>query len=129
MMRKFWQLTVKDSFCAAHALRHYEGKCERLHGHNYQVKLVVEGETLHQKTQLLMDFKELKLLLKQSLETMDHRLLNEVSPFDTINPSAENIAQFVWQNIAPHLPEQVRLHSVSVAEKEGQTATYMECTQ
>ena len=70
MSRPFWKLTVRSEFCAAHALRHYQGKCEHLHGHNYAVEVVVKGYTLSQNTELLMDFGDLKALLKQALELL-----------------------------------------------------------
>mgnify|MGYP000924698700 CR=1 FL=1 len=85
MSRPFWKLTVRSEFCAAHALRHYQGKCEHLHGHNYAVEVVVKGYTLSQNTELLMDFGDLKALLKQALEPLDHAYINDVPPFDAVN--------------------------------------------
>ena len=87
MSRPFWKLTVRSEFCAAHALRHYQGKCEHLHGHNYAVEVVVKGYTLSQNTELLMDFGDLKALLKQALEPLDHAYIKYVPPFDAVNPS------------------------------------------
>ena len=92
MNTHLWRLTVRDDFAAAHALRHYEGKCERLHGHNFAVELTVEGQNLTQDTEMLLDFKVLKTGLKRVLETLDHRLLNETPPFDRLNPSSENLS-------------------------------------
>ena len=112
MSRPFWKLTVRSEFCAAHALRHYQGKCEHLHGHNYAVEVVVKGYTLSQNTELLMDFGDLKALLKQAL--------------DAVNPSSENLARYIWNQMAPSLPETVKMYSVTVAEKGIQSATYME---
>ncbi|MDM8215189.1 6-carboxytetrahydropterin synthase QueD [Desulfovibrio piger] len=133
MARKLWRLTVRDEFSAGHALRHYEGKCERLHGHNFAVELTVEGERLEPGTEILLDFKLLKLALKTTLEELDHRILNEVPPFDDINPSSENLSRHIWSRVAQLLAEHpnpqaraVRVHSVSVSEKGAQTATYME---
>lgn len=133
MARKLWRLTVRDEFSAGHALRHYEGKCERLHGHNFAVELTVEGERLEPGTEILLDFKLLKQALKTTLEELDHRILNEVPPFDDINPSSENLSRHIWSRVAQLLAEHpnpqaraVRVHSVSVSEKGAQTATYME---
>ena len=133
MARKLWRLTVRDEFSAGHALRHYEGKCERLHGHNFAVELMVEGERLEPGTEILLDFKLLKQALKTTLEELDHRILNEVPPFDDINPSSENLSRHIWSRVAQLLVEHpnpqaraVRVHSVSVSEKGAQTATYME---
>ena len=126
MARPLWRLTVKSSFCAAHALRHYKGKCERLHGHNYGVEVVVEGERLSEDTELLMDFGDLKSLLKNVLEEFDHAHLNELAPFAKHNPSSENLARYIWKGVAAGLPEGVRMVSATVAEKDIQAATYTE---
>mgnify|MGYP000082028691 FL=1 len=133
MNTHLWRLTVRDDFAAAHALRHYEGKCERLHGHNFAVELTVEGQNLTPDTEMLLDFKVLKTGLKRVLETLDHRLLNETPPFDRLNPSSENLSRHIWRSMAAWLEAHpapqaraVRLHSVTVAEKGAQSATYME---
>jgi 6-pyruvoyltetrahydropterin/6-carboxytetrahydropterin synthase len=126
MPRSLWRLTIRDEFCAAHALRHYRGKCEQLHGHNYGVAVTVEGRVLQADTELLLDFTDLKRMLKMVLEQLDHHFLNVVPPFDRINPSAENVSRFIWQNLRPHLSDAVCLHSVTVEEKGMQSATYME---
>jgi 6-pyruvoyltetrahydropterin/6-carboxytetrahydropterin synthase len=126
MPRSIWRLTVRDEFCAAHALRRYQGKCERLHGHNYAVAATVEGRALQPDTGLLLDFTDLKRMLKGVLEQVDHQFLNEVPPFDQINPSAEHVSRFIWRDLLSRLPDAVRLHSVTVEEKNGQSATYME---
>jgi len=129
----FWRLTVRDDFSAGHALRHYEGKCERMHGHNFAVELTVQGQRLTPDTEMLLDFKTLKTGLKTVLDTLDHRLLNETPPFDVINPSSENLARHIWREMAELLATHddpqtraVRLHSVTVSEKGAQSATYME---
>ena len=133
MSKKLWRLTVRDDFSAGHALRHYEGKCERMHGHNFAVELTVEGSQLAAGTEMLLDFKVLKKGLKAVLDALDHRLLNETPPFDRINPSSENLARHIWQGMQAHLAahddpqaRRVRLHSVTVSEKGAQSATYLE---
>lgn len=126
MSQSLWRLTVRSEFCAAHALRHYKGKCERLHGHNYGVEVAVEGERLTEDTELLMDFTDLKALIKTALEPLDHTLLNEVPPFDRINPSSENLSRYLWQQLNPEMPEGIRLVAVTIAEKGVQSATYQE---
>ena len=129
----FWRLTVRDDFSAGHALRHYEGKCERMHGHNFAVELTVQGQRLTRDTEMLLDFKTLKTGLKTVLEALDHRLLNETPPFDVMNPSSENLARHIWRGMAELLAthsdpqaREVRLYSVTVSEKGAQSATYME---
>ncbi len=126
-MRELWQLTVRGEFSSAHALRHYQGKCENMHGHNYAVEVSVEGGRLTPDTELLMDFSVLKALLKEELDRLDHADLNLVPPFDAINPSSENLARYLWQRLAPRLADTpARLHSVTVSEKSAQSATYRE---
>lgn len=136
MARHFWRLTVRDEFSAGHALRHYQGKCERLHGHNFAVELTVQGERLTADTELLLDFKTLKSALKETLTELDHQVLNETPPFDRLNPSSENLARHIWRNVAERLARSpdsqaraVRLVSVSVSEKGSQTATYLETSE
>ena len=126
MPQGLWRLTVRSDFSSAHALRHYKGKCENVHGHNYGVEVVVQGDTLSADTELLMDFTDLKKQLKTVLDELDHHLLNDVPPFDVSNPSSENLSRHIWRKLQPGLPEGVRLHAVTVSEKAAQSATYME---
>ncbi len=127
MARSFWQLTVREGFSSAHALRNYQGKCENMHGHNYLAELVVEGDTLTEDTELVADLTVLKKILREELQKLDHCVLNETPPFDKINPSSENIARYLWKCVEPRLKEfPVRLYSVSISEKSAQTATYRE---
>lgn len=122
-----WRLTVRSEFCAAHALRHYEGKCEHIHGHNFAVEVVVQGAVLDPKVEFLLDFKILKTELKAVANLLDHKDLNTTPPFDVLNPTSENLARFIWQSLAPRLaPHAVTLHAVTVSEKSAQSATYME---
>lgn len=127
MTTGIWRLTVRSEFSAGHALRHYEGKCEHTHGHNFAVELTVEGDRLSPGTELLLDFKVLKQELKRVLDSLDHRVLNDVPPFDRINPSSENLARHIWREVAEPLRRHgVRPHAVTVSEKAAQSATYME---
>lgn len=127
MKRSVWRLAVRSEFAAAHALRHYKGKCEALHGHNFSVKAVVEGDTLIPDTELLVDFSDLKRDLKEVLDTLDHKDLSQVPPFDAINPSSENLARHIFKRLEPMAHDRgVRMHSVTVSERGPQSATYME---
>lgn len=121
-----WRLTVREAFSASHQLRNYCGKCERLHGHNFEVAAVVRGSRTDPDTGMLLDFKDLRAALKSVLETLDHSHLNEVPPFDAINPSSEHLARHIHQGLAAVLPDHVALVSVEVQEKPGQSATYSE---
>ncbi|SDB29461.1 6-pyruvoyltetrahydropterin/6-carboxytetrahydropterin synthase [Desulfonatronum thiosulfatophilum] len=122
-----WRLTVADHFSSAHQLRHYQGKCECLHGHNFAVQVQVQGRRLHPELGIVMDFKELKALLKTVLAELDHCNLNEMAEFSRINPSSENIARHIYQRLQTMLPgPEVIMHSVSVAEGPNSVAIYME---
>lgn len=129
-MSGIWRLTVRSDFSAAHALRHYQGKCENIHGHNFTVEATVEGAQLDGKTGMLLDFSILKKALADVLASLDHRSLNETKPFDEINPSSENLARRIGEEMERFLqntPEaaNARLYSVSVSEKSTQTATWL----
>jgi 6-pyruvoyltetrahydropterin/6-carboxytetrahydropterin synthase len=127
MVNPLWRLTVRSDFSSAHALRHYQGKCESMHGHNFNVELVVEGSILTSDTELLVDFKILKNKLQTLLDTLDHKDLNEHPAFGTHNPSSENIAAYIYKNMQEALKEHpVRVYSITVSEKPAQSATYME---
>lgn len=93
-----FELMVEDSFDAAHALRGYEGPCENLHGHTWKVQVFVQGEKLNQ-IGLLQDFKIVKNELKEILAEFDHKLLNDVPPFDAENPSSENLAKVIYKKM------------------------------
>ncbi|WP_147819285.1 6-carboxytetrahydropterin synthase QueD [Salidesulfovibrio onnuriiensis] len=121
-----WRLTITQDFSAAHQLRNYGGKCEHMHGHNFGVEVCVEGSRLDDRVHYLMDFKELKKRTKAVLEQLDHKHLNQVPPFDEINPSSENIAMFIYNELKPALPQGVALAWVSVSEKDSSKATYWE---
>lgn len=122
-----WRLTVRSDFSSAHALRNYNGKCEALHGHNFAVEVVVEGTTLTQDTELLVDFKVLKNHLKDILDGLDHKDLSALPYFQKKNPSSENISAFIYSQMKERLTGlPVRIYSASVSEKAAQTATYLE---
>jgi 6-pyruvoyltetrahydropterin/6-carboxytetrahydropterin synthase len=118
-----FEISIEDTFAAGHALRGYRGKCEKVHGHNYKVQVSVEGAKLD-SAGLLMDFVELKRLLHGVMDRLDHEFLNDVAPFDAVNPTAENMAQYFHDEIARGLPPDVRLTFVKIWETDTSTATY-----
>jgi len=119
-----YEVCVRRHFDAAHALRGYQGRCENLHGHRYEVVACVEGDALNE-TGLALDFTEFKRVLDRILERFDHTNLNETPPFDQINPSAENIARTIYQALREALPA-VRLAYVQAYESPDAWATYRE---
>ena len=122
-----YRLRVQSQFSSSHQLRHYQGKCEELHGHNFAVEAEVKGSELHPDTHILIDFKELKSKLNAILETLDHRHLNDLPQFKVQNPSSENLARYIFEQLKGALLNSgVDLCFVSVAEKESSRATYSE---
>ena len=99
-----FEITVEETFAAGHALRGYKGKCENTHGHNYKVVVVLRGTELD-KVGLLYDFVELKKRMAEVIQSLDHVYLNDIAPFTEINPSAENIARYFYEQLVQLLPD------------------------
>jgi 6-pyruvoyltetrahydropterin/6-carboxytetrahydropterin synthase len=119
-----FEVSVEQSFAAGHALRNYHGKCENVHGHNYKVRITVAGERLDE-TGLLVDFLEIKRLMSAAIEYLDHRFINDLAPFDVINPSAENIAKYFYDRVSGGLnAEAVQISEVKVWETDTSSAVY-----
>ncbi|MCL2791638.1 MAG: 6-carboxytetrahydropterin synthase QueD [Spirochaetaceae bacterium] len=93
-----YTIRTEDSFAAAHYIKNYNGKCENLHGHNYKVRIYVSGDKLG-KGGMLIDFGILKKILKNVLEELDHKNLNEIPYFAEKEPSAEIIAEFIFNKV------------------------------
>ena len=90
-----FEVTVESGFSSGHYLRNYKGKCENPHGHNYKVRVTLAGAELDHAG-LLLDFKLLKQVLRPVVERIDHQMLNDLEPFTVLNPSAENIAKYFY---------------------------------
>ncbi|MDP8234194.1 MAG: 6-carboxytetrahydropterin synthase QueD [Candidatus Saelkia tenebricola] len=121
-----YQISVKSNFSAAHNLREYNGKCENLHGHNWYVEVFIESEVLN-KEGMVIDFKDVKSILKKTLECMDHKYINEIEPFNKINPTSENIAEFIFNKINPEFKSRsLNLAKVDVWETDSSRASYYE---
>jgi len=122
-----YRIQVRRHFDAAHALRGYRGKCENLHGHRWQVVACVDATELDQ-VGMACDFGLVKAALDEVLEGLDHRNLCETPPFDTLNPSSEHLARFVYQALAEkltgHLGETAHLARVEAWESPDAWATY-----
>lgn len=120
-------LTVEERFASAHQLRGYRGKCENLHGHNWRVVLSVQGTELD-GIGLLIDFGELKAILRDIVSDLDHCNLNEHRYFSIHNPSSENIARFIAEECSSRLQAahsgKITLDSVTVWESETSRCTY-----
>jgi 6-pyruvoyltetrahydropterin/6-carboxytetrahydropterin synthase len=123
-----FELTILVDFEAAHFIKDYPGKCSRLHGHNWKVEVAVCGNKLNQLG-MLIDFHDLKAEVKHVIDTLDHRYLNELEPFKLTNPTAENIAKYIYEQIInrPTFVEtEVRVLFVKVWESAHSAVAYSE---
>ena len=121
-----YELTISEEFEAAHRLPEYDGKCCRLHGHNWRVEVAVRGKELD-SSGLLIDFKILKSHVAEVLATLDHYYLNELDAFVSLPPSAEHIARYIYDMLAekPTFGDRVRVYTVKVWESPRSCAAYM----
>ena len=125
-MFPMYKIKVIGGFSSAHRLKHYKGKCEHLHGHNWKVELIVSGITLD-NTGLLVDFGILKKKLDFILKQLDHKNLNTIPFFNKTNPTSENISYYIFtklKELLKNLP--IKLEKVIVWENEKQCASYIE---
>lgn len=124
-----YEVTVEDSFAAGHYLRNYKGKCENPHGHNYKVRVTLRGAELD-KAGLLLDFKDLKEVMRHVIERLDHQMLNDIEPFKALNPSAENLARYFYEQASSRLQSltqgRVAVRDVTIWETDSTTARYSE---
>lgn len=118
-----YQVSVRQHFDAAHYLRGYRGKCERVHGHRFEVVVTVEAESLDE-IGIAFDFAVLKKHLGEILSRFDHVCLNEVSPFEGINPSSENIATTIYQELRGRL-DGVAISKIEVWESPESCVSYI----
>jgi 6-pyruvoyltetrahydropterin/6-carboxytetrahydropterin synthase len=124
-----YEVTVEDTFAAGHYLRNYKGKCENPHGHNYKVRVTLAGNELD-KAGLLLDFRDLKDVMKHVIDRLDHQMINEIEPFTVLNPSAENLSKYFYDETNIRLKSvtngRVRVKDVTVFETDTTTAKYSE---
>ena len=122
-----YEIEVRSAFEAAHFIKNYDGKCARLHGHNWEVAAVVRGDKLD-KLGMLIDFKVLKAELKKILDDFDHRFLNDLETFTEENPTAENLARKIFQQLKQSeiFSGSTKLYAVKVQETPNSCVTYYE---
>ncbi len=114
-----FEVKITRDFAAAHRVEDYPGNCERLHGHNWKVEVVARAPELD-GLGMVLDFRRLKELTDRVLEHLDHQYLNEIEPFTALNPTAENIAKYIYDEISKDSPVQ----RVNVFETETSVASY-----
>ena len=130
-MTRRYELRIVTEISAAHVLHRYPGACERVHGHNFKVEVEVAGSELD-GVGMAIDFYELERLTQEILAPFDHQLLNDVAPFDKVNPTAEHIAAHVYARLGevlearPGDPPPVRVCAVTVRENDRYAVRYSE---
>ena len=124
-----YEVTVEAEFSSGHYLRNYKGKCENPHGHNYKVRVTLAGRELD-KAGLLLDFKDLRHVMKHVIDRLDHQMINDIAPFTELNPSAENLARYFYEEANTRLERvtngRVSVKNCTVFETDTTTATYSE---
>ncbi|MGD8568813.1 MAG: 6-carboxytetrahydropterin synthase QueD [Gammaproteobacteria bacterium] len=123
-MAASYNLKIVTDFASAHTLRDYPGACSRLHGHNWKVEVEVTASGLD-NVGMGIDFKAIKTATKKVTAELDHRYLNEIKPFDEINPTAENIAAYIYQGVSELLnDDRVQVTAVTLWETERACVRY-----
>jgi len=123
---KMFVLKIVTDFASAHSLRNYPGDCARLHGHNWQVEVSVCSEVLDDNG-IAIDFREIKKQTKLVIKRLDHQYLNEIKPFDVLNPTAENIAKYFFEEVGLLInSENVKVKEVLIWETPRSSVTYSE---
>ena len=121
-----YQLKANIEFSAAHALRDYPGDCARIHGHNWKIEAEIEASALD-ALGIGVDFKEIKKALNEIVAPYDHQYINEIPPFDKLNPTAENIAAWIYQTLAPQInTERVKMKAITLWETNRASVRYTE---
>lgn len=118
-----YDITVESYFSAAHRLKGYRGKCEKIHGHNWKVVAVITSRSLD-KTGMVLDFKEARRLLDKILVSLDHKQLDKTRYFRNKNPTSENIAEFIFNEYQKRLKEPLELKGISVWETPTSSTTF-----
>lgn len=120
-----YEVTIIKSFSAAHMLASIGGKCEELHGHNFKVEVTVAAPELN-SSGILIDFRDVKKWLNEILDNLDHKHLNELSFFNKINPSSENMAKYICEELKSKAQQAgVAVARVKVWESENSAVTYI----
>ena len=120
-----YTLSALLNFSSAHYLNNYDGNCSRLHGHNWKVQVEMSANELDE-TGMALDFKDLNEIAWNVIGKFDHRVINEVKPFDTINPTAENLACYFYNEIKKTLPAKITMKKIGLWETDKYLVEYSE---
>lgn len=125
-MSACYTLKILTDFASAHTLRDYPGDCSRMHGHNWKVEVEVSASELNE-VGMAIDFKEIKQAARTLAKQLDHKYLNDIEPFNRINPTAENIAAWFFRELSGMLNnDRVRISAVTIWETDRASARYTE---
>ncbi len=118
------ELKIITQFAAAHQLRGIEGGCEHLHGHNWKVEVYIRGENLDENG-LLLDYRDIKETTEVLMDKLDHKFLNDLEPFVTLNPSSENISRYIFESLSQKFNmDDMKVSRITVWESDSACATY-----
>ncbi|MFP4547791.1 MAG: 6-carboxytetrahydropterin synthase QueD [Fidelibacterota bacterium] len=118
-------IAVDSHFASSHQIVGYDGKCSNMHGHTWKIKVEVKTDKVDE-IGICYDFKSLKQLINTIVDDLDHQNLNQLPPFRDNNPTAENIAHFLYHAIKKILPDEVEMHQITVWESEKYSVIYKE---
>ena len=125
-MAALYTLKIVTDFASAHTLRDYPGACSRMHGHNWKTEVEVESSKLDD-VGMVLDFKEIKQATKEITRELDHQYLNDLEPFKTVNPTAENIAAHIYKALVSKLnTDDIRVKAVTLWETDRACVRYTE---
>ena len=120
-----FELIIETDFAAAHNLREYQGQCEKLHGHNWKVQVVLKADKLD-RLGMVIDFRDAKKIIVEILNRFDHTYLNDLADFSVFNPTTENLAKILYYELKNRLPEGVGLCKITTWESDRCGASYYE---
>ena len=121
-----YSLKVLTDFASAHTLRDYPGACSRMHGHNWKLEVEVDAARLN-ASGMAIDFKDIRRKAKEAVGVLDHRYLNDIPPFDEVNPTAENIAAYLFERLSGDLNDgNVTVRAVTLWETDRACVRYTE---
>ena len=120
-----YRIFIETHFAASHQLHGYEGPCRVLHGHTWKVRVEVETGQID-KIGISFDFKQLKSVTQSVIQRLDHHHINDIPPFDKVNPTAENLSKYIYEEVKKQLPRAIRISQVTVWESANYAVSYSE---
>ncbi len=119
-----YEISTEVTFSAAHYIKGYPGDCSKLHGHNWAVRAFVRCEKRN-PSGITCDFRKLKGILEEVVFPLDHSVLNDVEGFEDLNPTAETIAEWIYERMRMKLEPELKLARIEVWESSKNFAAYL----